>query len=136
MPLAHSKSDQEGRGEAVSIVEAERSAEWCPVESLHRWLHAADITSRAVFRSIRKNGRIGASLSAKSIYLTVKKAARDCGCDPAQFGGHSLRAGCATYLLDRGVPLNVVSQHLRHKRLDTTLKYDRNATAKALRGIY
>ena len=134
--LPRSKSDQEGKGESVSIVRSASSPEWCPVQALHHWLEAAEIDSGAVFRSISKGGKVGKQLSEKWVYLLVKQVAKTCGWDPSQFGGHSLRSGCATYLLERGVPLNIVSQHLRHKRVDTTLKYDRSATAKALMGVY
>ena len=133
--LERSKTDQEGQGQFVEIVRA-RTADCCPVEALRSWLAAAGIERGAVFRSITRWGRPGARLSTVSIGRLVKDAAAACGLDPAQFGGHSLRAGCATYLLDQGVPLNVVAKQGRWKKADTVLRYDRNATGRALVGVY
>ncbi|MCH7476661.1 MAG: site-specific integrase [SAR324 cluster bacterium] len=133
--LERSKTDQEGQGQFVEIVRA-RTPDCCPVEALRGWLAAAGIERGAVFRSITRWGRPGARLSTVSIGRLVKDAAAACGLDPAQFGGHSLRAGCATYLLDQGVPLNVVAKQGRWKKADTVLRYDRNATGRALVGVY
>jgi site-specific recombinase XerD len=76
------------------------------------------------------------SIPPEAIAHIVKWAAAQCGLDPREFSGHSPRAGCATFLLDRGVALNVVANHLRHKSINTTRRYDRNATARALVGVY
>ncbi len=133
--LQRSKTDQEGRGEIVDIVRG-KSAECCPVAALADWLAATGIESGPLFRSVTRWGGLGAKLSTVSIGKVVKRAAAACGFDPAAFGGHSLRAGCATYLLERGVPLNVVAKQGRWKRTDTVLRYDRGATVRALEGVY
>ncbi len=133
--IDRSKTDQEGRGEWVDIVPSV-TPDCCPVNSLREWISAGDITKGALFPSINRWGRCGGRLSTVSIGKIVKWAAMACGMDPDQFGGHSLRAGCATYLLDKGVPLNVVAKQGRWKRHDTVLRYDRNATGKALKGVY
>ena len=133
--IDRSKTDQEGRGQWVDIVPSV-TPDCCPVNSLREWIAAADITAGALFPSINRWGTCGGPLSTVSIGKIVKWAASCCGMDPDQFGGHSLRAGCATYLLDKGVPLNVVAKQGRWKRHDTVLRYDRNATGKALKGVY
>ncbi|MDH4121406.1 MAG: site-specific integrase [Deltaproteobacteria bacterium] len=134
--LQFSKSDQEGKGEWVHIVPSHQTPLFCPVKALESWLGWANLREGAVFRSISRQGVLGPSLSTVSIGIIIKQAAQQCGFDPARFGGHSLRAGCATYLLEQSVPLNMVAKHLRHKRADTTLRYDRNQTSKALKGVY
>lgn len=133
--IASSKTDQEGRGEWVDVVPSLNAAA-CPVAALNSWLAAAQISAGALFPSVNRWGKLGRRLSTVSIGKIVKWAAAACGMDPAQFGGHSLRAGCATYLLDRGIPLNIVAKQGRWKKHDTVLKYDRNVTTRALRGVY
>jgi len=134
--LRRSKTNQEGQGEWVDIVRSSESPHHCPVTILMGWLEHAGIAQGVVFRSVHKNGALGPSLSTVSIGQIVKHTAKRLGFDPAAYGGHSLRSGCATYLLERQVPLNLVARQLRHKRADTTLRYDRNTTGRALQGIY
>jgi integrase len=133
--IPSSKTDQEGRGEFVDIVPSVNPAA-CPVAALSDWLGASAILSGALFPSINRWGHLGGALSTVSIGCIVKAAAKACGMDPTLFGGHSLRAGCATYLLERGVPLNIVAKQGRWKKHDTVLRYDRNVTTRALRGVY
>jgi integrase len=130
-----SKTDQEGRGEFVDIVPSINPSA-CPVASVKDWLASSAIGSGPLFRSINRWGQLGGALSTVSIGCIVKAAAEACGMDPTKFGGHSLRAGCATYLLERGVPLNIVAKQGRWKKHDTVLRYDRNVTTRALRGVY
>ena len=66
----------------------------------------------------------------------MKGYAYQLGLDPQSFGGHSLRAGCATYLLDQEIQPAAVQKQLRHKRFDTTQRYNRGETARALVGAY
>ena len=133
--IRRSKTDQEGRGTEVVIVPS-KDINNCPVMSITHWIEKAELKEGYVFRSVSKWGKIGKEFSTVSIWKTVKNAAENIGLDPKEFGGHSLRAGCATYLLDKGVSLNIVARHGRWQRLDTVIKYDRNTTAKALKEIY
>ena len=55
---------------------------------------------------------------------------------PEDLGGHSLRAGCATYLLEKEVPPAAVQKQMRHKSFNTTQQYTRGETARALVGAY
>ena len=93
-----------------------------------------------VFQSIigKKNSArfSGKALSGISIGQIVKSYANQLGLDPAFFGGHSLRAGCATYLLDHEVQAAAVQKQMRHKRFDTTQKYNRGEIARAMVGSY
>ena len=133
--LKKSKTNQEGREEFINIMTA-KNEQCCPVEMLKQWLASSKILQGALFRSINKAGVPQSRISAVTIGKKVKWVAKKCGFDSRNFGGHSLRAGCATYLLKKKVALNIVSKHLRHKRLDTTLQYDRNTTAETLKGVY
>jgi hypothetical protein len=52
----------------------------------------------ALFQEVTRYGKIGNSpLHKNSISLIVKRAAERAGYDPSTLGGHSLRAGLATY---------------------------------------
>jgi len=44
----------------------------CPVVALMEWLTASRISEGLIFRSVRKGGKIGARLGAKSVCDTVK----------------------------------------------------------------
>jgi len=135
--LERSKGDQEGAGVFVDVVRSTLSPRHCPVQAVREWLAAYGVAEGPLFPSLDKRGRAaGRGISTETIRLLVKWAAEQCGLDPREFSGHSPRAGCATFLLERGVALNVVANHLRHKSINTTRRYDRNATARALSGVY
>ena len=59
-------------------------------------------TDGSVFRSVDRHGYLGASLSTRAVAEVVKQHARGAGLDPAEFAGHSLRAGFVTCAAERG----------------------------------
>lgn len=133
-----SKTDQEGRGAWVDVVRAVHEPAWCPVVALQGWLEAAGITAGPIFRSLSRGARprIGAALSPVSVDAVVKWAAREAGLDPARYGGHSLRAGQATYLSDAGKSPALIARHGRWKSMDMVLTYCRGEIARELEGMY
>ncbi len=78
-----------------------------------------------LFPRIRRDVIYRESMSLRSLDLLVKKAAVEAGFEEHEFSTHSLRAGCATFLLDEGVELMRVQDHLRHKDSKTTRGYYR-----------
>ncbi len=136
--LAHSKTDAQGRGAWVDIVRAIRFPHACPVAALEAWLRAARITSGPLFRRVTRGShpRAGPSLSAVSVDSIVKQAARELKLDPTQFGGHSLRAGKATYLARANKSPALIAKHGRWKSMDMVLRYVRDETAEGLWGTY
>lgn len=136
--VGRSKTDQEGRGVWVDIVRATRHPDACPVQALRAWLEAAGITEGPLFRSLTRGARprIGPALSAVTVDTVVKWAAEQCGLDRRLYGGHSLRAGKATYLAQQGRPATVIAKHGRWKSLDMVLHYYRDETARELVGVY
>lgn len=136
--LRRSKTDQFAQGAWVAIVAAQTHREACPVQALKAWLAATEITAGAIFRSLSKGAkpRLGAQLSAVSVDAVVKWAARECGFNPAAYGGHSLRAGYATYLAQLNKPPTLIARQGRWKKLDMVLAYARDDVAKALSGSY
>jgi integrase len=136
--LRRSKTDPHARGAWVDIVRATAYPGACPVAAVRAWLEAAQISSGPVFRSVSRGRppRLGASLSGVSVDAIVKQAARLCGLDPKAYGGHSLRAGYATYLAQLNKSPTLIARHGRWKSLDMVLSYARGEVAKGLEGSY
>ncbi len=112
--VARGKTDQEGHGHQRAIPFG-RSAELCPVRALRVWLDAAGLEDGRVFRSITRHGRIGASLRPATVADVVKHYAKAAGLEPAEFGGHSLRAGFVTSAAERGARTDRIMDHTGHQ---------------------
>lgn len=123
--LRRSKTDQEGVGQIVAVVRGERL---CPLAALRAWLDAAGITEGPVFRPFSRSGRpLDRPLTPKSVAVIVKTHAERAGLDPAQFAGHSLRAGFLTSAAANGASLFKMMDVSRHKSVDTLRGYIRRA---------
>lgn len=110
---------------------------FCAVTSLKEYQVEAKINDSFVFRIIRRGDHVTDDrITGTGVNSIVKKYAKQLGLNPKDYGGHSLRAGCATYLLDKGITPHIVQKHLRHKNFDTTQEYNRGMIAKNLVGIY
>ena len=135
-----SKSNQEGLCETVEVLKATKgdNLEHCPVKALINLLDTLD--GEYVFQSLVGKGRSsrfsGKALSGISIGQIIKSYGQQLGLEASACGGHSLRAGLATYLLSQDVQPAAVQKQLRHKRFDTTQRYNRGETARALTGAY
>jgi len=70
-----------------------------------------------------------ARLSDHAVAVLVKKHAAAAGLDPAQFSGHSLRAGLVTSAARAGVPERVIMRQTGHRSVEMVLKYVRSANA-------
>jgi integrase len=89
--IRHSKTDQEGAGDFVSIPHGSRLL---PVAALKAWLEASGITEGPIFRPIRKGGQmLPRRLTAGAVASIVKNRIEAAGFDPTGFSGHSLRSG-------------------------------------------
>lgn len=121
-----SKTDQEAKGEKVGIPYGSTRAT-CPVRSVQAWLKAAKITEGVVFRSVSRYGKVGGPLNGIDIARTIKKAALAAGInDPAEYSGHSLRAGLATSAHKAGVPDQSIMKQGRWKSRTTLDRYIRD----------
>ena len=126
--IRRSKGDQEGEGQYVGIRYGMRE-KTCPVRALKAWLAATGITQGPVFRSVI-HGRLGdGPLNDKTVARVVKRSAAAAGLDASRVSGHSLRVGHVTQARENGADLGEVQRQLRHKRIDTTAKYDRKPSA-------
>lgn len=77
-----------------------------------------------VFCSLSKLRSFGRRLAPSSINNIVKVRAKAAGIT-RRITAHSWRHSCTTAALQAGVPLHQVQRHLRHKNIQTTLRYDR-----------
>ena len=128
--VRRSKTDQEGQGSVVPVRRGLAEAgRYCPVRAVRAWLRAAEITEGPVFRAVWKGGRRvrPTPLSAGAVAEVVKSYAAQVGADPAQFAGHSLRAGFLTSAAGRGASLWKLRDVSRHRSVDTLAGYVRDA---------
>ncbi len=124
--IRHSKTDQEGAGRKIAIPYAR--GKHCPVLSLKSWLEIAVITTGSIFRSVTKHGQISETeLSAEAVAVIVKKRAVAVGLDPANYSGHSLRAGLVTSAAQAGVSSWKIRQQTGHKSDAMLSRYIRDA---------
>jgi integrase len=111
--LRRSKTDQDGQGRKIGIPFGR--TRWCPVAALDAWMAASGIAEGAIFRPVDRHGRIhDARLSGEAIALVVRERVAAAGLDPAQYSGHSLRAGLATSAAQAGVPTWKIRGQTRH----------------------
>ena len=123
--IRKSKTDQEGAGQVVAILNGSRLR---VVEAVAAWREAAGITTGPLLRSLRKGGGVSVQgLSTKSVGEIVKAYAGRVGLDPAEFGGHSLRAGFLTSAAEAGASVFKMMEVSRHKSLETVKGYVRMA---------
>jgi len=122
--LRRSKTDQNGRGQKIGIPHGR--TRWCPVSAFEAWVVASGITEGAVFRPVDRHGHIKeARLSGEAIALVVQERVAAAGLDPAQYSGHSLRAGLATSAAQTGVPTWSIKAQTRHASEAMLAKYIR-----------
>jgi integrase len=124
--LDRSKADQIGAG-AVVAVPMGTVPNLCPVTAVQAWLSRAGIAEGRVFRQIDRWGVIHGSLSDRAVAEIVKASVARLGLDPALFAGHSLRSGLATAAAANDAPAQVIMDHMRHARFDTTKRYIQQA---------
>ncbi len=95
------------------------------LEVLNRDLEKRDTRpDDPVFVSLSRVRSFGKRLSPTSINEIVKARAKAAGIT-RRITAHSWRHTCTTVALQAGVPLHQVQRHLRHKNVQTTLRYDR-----------
>ena len=111
--LRRSKTDQDGEGRKIGIPFGR--TKWCAVAALDQWLGAAGIEDGAIFRRVDRHGRVLPDrLSAEAVSLIVQERVAAAGYDPANFSGHSLRAGLATSAAQAGVSSLKIRQQTGH----------------------
>jgi len=123
--VRRSKTDPEGEGRQVGIPRGAQP-ESCPVRALRAWLQCAGRQEGPLFRSVTRHGAIQPGrLSAQAVALVVKRRAAAAGLDPAQFAGHSLRAGLATSAAAAGVSERSIMAQTGHRSERVARRYIR-----------
>ena len=123
--LQRSKTDQEAQGTIKAIAYAPDPAV-CPVRAVRAWLDLSQRSAGPIFTAVNKAGHIGAErLSDKAIARLVKTLAAAAGLDPADYSGHSLRAGHVTTAYNAGADENAIATITGHKSVTVLRQYDR-----------
>lgn len=113
LTLPKSKTDQEGKGQTVAILEGERLQ---VKKRLVAWLEESGITEGLLF-----------PITPRHIANIIKYRARQAGLDENNFSGHSLRAGFITSAANSGADVFRVMDVSRHKSVNTVKSYVRRA---------
>lgn len=116
--IRRSKNDQYGRGLEVPVLgEAARA--------LDRWLEVSGIRQGGLFRGVRPDGRLTATLSDKAIANIIKRRTRLAGLNPVEYGAHSLRSGFVTEAGRQRIFLGDVMALSGHRSVGVALRYYR-----------
>lgn len=131
--LRKSKTDQIGEGARIALPREDAHPDRCPVRALREWLDSIErlggnAERGPVFRGLTRNGVRATRLTPSQVNIIVKRASARAGLDPANFGGHSLRAGYVTEARRIGTPWTTIMEHTGHKRLETVKRYARETT--------
>lgn len=126
--IRRSKTDQEGEGMEIGIPYGQRS-DTCPVTALKVYLRAAGLETGPLFRPANRNGELRKGyraedgfwrewrMTADNVALIVKHWIQVSGLSPADFAGHSLRAGLPTQAAAGGVSERAIMAQTGHKSL-------------------
>ncbi len=119
--IRRSKTDQSGEGEVVGVPCASNK-DICPVAALKTYIVATSATKGSLFRNhspAAKHIRIDPRVVANA----VKKFSERINLDPAKYAGHSLRAGGATAMAQKGVDLGLIVNHGRWQNPQTVSRH-------------
>ena len=111
--IQRSKTDQEGIGRTVFIPHA--SGARCPVAALKDYKTLTAINSGWVFRAVCSEQVSESPLTAQSVALILKAAAKRVGVNAQGISGHSLRAGYCTQAAIFGLQPWQIREQTGHK---------------------
>lgn len=121
--VKRSKTDKTAEGQIVSVP-ALGDKTVCPVTALSAWIAERGKDSGPLFTA----SRTGSRLQPAAIADIVKAAAKRAGCDPDDFGGHSLRSGFVTSAAQAASEERDIMQVTRHTSERTLRGYIQEAT--------
>jgi integrase len=110
-------ADLEGKGRRIRTVAV---PVWVK-QGINAWMTAAKIEEGRLLRSIRKGGKVGASLSDWAVWSVVEQSAKQIGIE--HFGAHDLRRTCAKLCRKSGGDLEQIKFLLGHSSIQTTERY-------------
>lgn len=126
--IRRGKTDQTGKGRRIGIPYGSYP-ETCPVKAMLAWIEAAEIERGPLFRKVNRHGHLeGTRLSDQSVAFIVKRSMKAAGVSPANFAGHSLRAGLATAAAMAGADERTIQEQTGHKSLKVLRTYIREGS--------
>ena len=99
--LAHSKTDQTGKGRTIPIAFG-ADPRTCPVRAVQAWIADSGVVDGFLFRNLGAGDRVTRyPLSERAVERVLQASAKRAGI-AVRFQGHSLRVGLVTAALDAG----------------------------------
>lgn len=119
--LPVTKTSRDGASQAVVLAATGDGLD--PVAALDAWLAVRGDADGPLFANVHHHVDLGRGMTTDEIRSVLRDLAAQVGV-MAAVSGHSLRRSWAThaYLRDRD-GLGAISVHLRHRRIDTTVRY-------------
>ncbi len=125
--IRRSKTDQGGQGQTIAIPEGTIIR---PAERVKNWLNVSGIAAGPLFQTLRRGGSLrGRMMHSSDVARLVKRYVEIIGLDPAEYSGHSLRAGFVTSAAAHGARLDKIMEVTRHSNPGTVLRYIRQESA-------
>jgi integrase len=127
LSIGHSKTDQVGEGVRLGLRYGRRAGT-CPVRTLRAWLKLRGRAAGPLFSRVTAGGRVlPQRLSGPAVAEAVQRAVELVGLDPSEYGGHSLRAACATAAHERGASDSAIMGRTGHASVGMLRRYIRGA---------
>lgn len=122
--LEKSKTDQEGKGRNVSLLDGSGLE---IKRRISEWIDASKIVEGYIFRPFKKGSKEvrDCALSVRSALNIVNKYLELAGYDSKLYGCHSFRSGAATDAALNGSNIFEIQRMMGHSSMDTTLIYIR-----------
>ena len=117
--LRKSKTDPNGLGKILNLSEKTQ-------EYLLQWLEKSKLNAGRLFRGVKNNNQITASLNKAQINKIFKKLALKANIKKeniTKISGHSTRVGAAQDLLKYGASIPIIMQKGRWSKIDTVMRY-------------
>lgn len=143
--MARSKTDQTGKGHTHYLSGSTADPILNPATAVRAWVIAVagyfgvpedevwKSETPLFFRLSRSGNPYGSRLadlkplSGEGIAQIIKSRLELIGIDPAEYGGHSLRAGVITDLAEAGAAVHEIQRVSLHRSLETVMRYIRAA---------
>lgn len=137
--VRRSKVDQVGKGRVVGVPPGLWSPT-CPVRAVRSWLDVRGDWRGPLFARFSLARQMErASIRPEAVNVVVKRLlSRHAGVDPALYGAHGMRAGCATAAVENGAGEISIMRRVGWTSVSTVARYVRPAhafTADPLAGV-
>lgn len=108
----------------VTLTHSYRDA-YCPICLLEKWLKRSGITSGHIYRGINRRDIVNPAdhaMGHSTVSRTIERYCRRIGMR-GKLCAYTMRRGCATTASQRGVAIEDLRDHLRHRHVETTQIY-------------